>query len=184
MRRLFCEFPAGGNLFLPSFPRTREPSVFAVRSLSPAFPLGQPTKMLRFSVRDGARAKHVSFFALVREWLFFERKAYFLDSRRRRSPIGPASPFAPQAALYTKENNSRTSAKRMTGFTGMPRSINSDEGWAEKPSTDQTSLQTCCAFQSSLHVVRRLIIWTRQAMSRMTCGAAPELPIQHMSDRL
>ncbi len=49
---------------------------------------------------------------------------YFLDSRLRRSPFGPASPFAPLAAQCAKESNSRPSAKKVPCLTRAPSVAN------------------------------------------------------------
>jgi hypothetical protein len=62
---------------------------------------------------------------------------YFLDSRLRRSPFGPASPFAPQAAQCAKESNSRTQREKVPSFT---RKTSNTE--AKAPHTKQTLTPT------------------------------------------
>ncbi len=56
----------------------------------------------------------------VSNWTWNVFFGYFLDSRLWRSPFGPASPFAPQAAQCAKESNSRISAKKTPGLTHGP----------------------------------------------------------------
>ena len=69
MRPLFCDLPIGRILFLPSFPRTREPSVFALRSIFCLHCSLASSPKIIFLVRDSVQVKQVTFFALGRELL-------------------------------------------------------------------------------------------------------------------